>query len=319
MILPFLQQLLGLGLLLLLIMALLAPLESLSWWAGWFGPPNNRATSQEEAISSTGAPSQSADHYIVYLSGIGAIAGDFLEDEEVAFLNKLEQSIPNSIVVCDVFPYGMNNNGLTGQRFFASLWRGIKHLKLEKRELLTVFVNIRNVFQVAVSADTRYGPVYNYGIAQAIMNSLASKGYTIGSGKPITIIGFSGGTQVALGSATFIQPRFGAPIQIISLGGVMADDPGLATIEHLYHFHGSKDPIQKIGAIAYAGRWPLLRYSAWNRAKALGKISYFPAGPVTHNDPGGYLLASQSQAANPPTPQDRIVERIITLIEEQER
>lgn len=65
----------------------------------------------------------------------------------------------------------------------------------------------------------------------------------------------------------------GAPLFIISLGGVMADDPGLDAIEHLYHLYWTRDPVQRIGQIAYAGRWPILSYSPWNRAKAEGKIA----------------------------------------------
>lgn len=289
---PLILNLLGVGLLLLLIAGALAPFESLGWWAGWFGKPPQQdimaAASEEVADKQVAAE---AERYLVYLSGIGVIAGNAVEPIEIGFLNALRARIPDAVLVDDVFPYAMNNRGLTGQRLFSRMWQWIRKLRLEnKGGLLAALVNARNVFQVAVSADRRYGPIYNYGISEVIVQHLQQRGYRIGSRKRVTLIGYSGGGQISIGAAAYLQSSLGgAPLQIISVGGVMSDDPGLASIEHLFHFFGSKDPVQKIGAIAYAGRWPLLRYSPWNQAKADGKITMFPLGPIGHTGPGGYF------------------------------
>jgi hypothetical protein len=311
-------QLLIFGLILLLIAGMLAPFESLGWWAGWFGTPAEQIQPTPNVGTRTDFDSHDADHYLVYLSGIGAISGNFLEKEEIAFLDKIAARVPNTVVVRDVFPYAMNNNGLTGQRMFSTIWQWIVKLKLQNKQLLTIFVNLRNTFQVAVCADLRYGPVYNYGTAEVILKGLLRHGYHMSSKKPITILGYSGGAQIALGAATYLQPRLQAPLRIISFGGVMADDPGLYHIEHLYHFHGSKDIVQPLGAIAYAGRWPILPYSPWNRAKAQGKITMIPAGPVRHNDPEGYFRAQEDAPLEQPTPQDHIVDTVIKLIKQAE-
>ena len=308
-------HLLLLGLILLLIAGMLAPFESLGWWAGWFGATPDQLQKTEDTVAETSLISHDADHYLVYLSGIGAISGDFLEKEEMAFLDKIAARVPGTAVVKDVFPYAMNNNGLTGQRFFSMIWQWIVGLKLQNKQLMTIFVNLRNTFQVAVCADLRYGPVYNYGAAEVIFQGLQRQSYPVGSGKPVTILGYSGGAQIALGAATYLQPLIQAPLRIISFGGVMADDPGCYRIEHLYHFYGSKDVVQPIGAIAYAGRWPILSYSPWNRAKAHGKITKIPAGPVTHNDPGGYFLAKEDAAEDRPAPQEHIVDTVVSLIQ----
>jgi hypothetical protein len=293
-LLPFLFQLLGIGLLLLLIAALLAPFESLGWWAGWFGrsAAKNTAAPSEQKASDMQVPAE-ARHYLVYLSGIEAISGDFLETEEIDLCDQLAARFPGTIVVRDVFPYAMNNRGLTSQRLFTWLWNHIVQVKLRKKTLLTNLINVRNLFQVAVSADRRYGPIYNYGTAEVIRDELLRQGYRVGSGKPVSLIGYSGGGQIALGAATYLHPMLeGAPLRIISLGGVMADDPGLDYIEHLYHFYGTKDPVQQIGQIAYAGRWPILPHSPWNRAKADGKISMIAVGPIGHTGAKGYFSAT---------------------------
>jgi hypothetical protein len=310
--LPFIYQLLLLGFIILLIWALLSPFESLGWWAGWFGRPASQDTIAA-ALKQTERPE--INHYIVYLSGIGAISGDFLYPEEIAFLDTVAARMPHVAIVKDVFPYAMNNNGLTGQRFFTWLWRWIKKLNLEGRKLLTNLINIRNLFQVAVSADRRYGPIYNYGTAEVIRDGLLRQGYHISSGIPVTLIGYSGGGQISLGAAAYLQPMLNAPLQIISMGGVMADDPGIERVDHLYHLYGTKDPVQKLGAIAYAGRWPLLTYSPWNQAKAEGKITMNAVGPITHNDPGGYFEAKEG--GDVPNYQAHIVDVVTSLIEQQ--
>src|SRR6266699_2415797 len=90
-------------------------------------------------------------HYLVYLSGIGAISGDYLEPTEIELCDELAARFPGTVVVKNVFPYAMNNRGLTGHRIFSSLWRGIERLKIEGKErLLPNLINIRNLFQMVV-------------------------------------------------------------------------------------------------------------------------------------------------------------------------
>lgn len=299
-LLPTLFKLLGFGIFLLLVIAALSPFESLGWWAGWSGEssaPEDPVTPAPDAGAAGVAPE--AEHYLVYLSGIGAISGDYLYDKEIALLDALEANISGGLVVRDVFPYAMNNNGLTGQRFFAWVW----HL-----------VVLRNLFQVAVSADKRFGPIYNFGTAQVILKSLLWHGYRVSSGKPVTLLGYSGGGQIAIGAATYLKAMIRGPLQVISLGGVLSDDPGLDYVDHLYHLYGSKDGIQKIGAVAYAGRWPVLPYSPWNRARAEDRISTIALGPFRHNDPCGYFDA-ECKLEDGLSHQERVVEVIRTMVE----
>jgi hypothetical protein len=144
------------------------------------------------------------------------------------------------------------------------------------------------MLQVAVSADPRYGPIYSLGVAQEIARSLARHGYRLGSQKPVCLIGFSGGGQVSVGCATYLSPLIDAPVKVISIGGVISDDPGINHVQHLTHFFGEKDPIQKAGEVLWPGRWPIMAQSDWNRAKARGKIDMVDLGPMAHNALGGY-------------------------------
>jgi hypothetical protein len=52
--------------------------------------------------------SAEASHYLVYLSGISAISGDFLEPTEIELCDELAARFPGTAVVKDVLPYAVN-------------------------------------------------------------------------------------------------------------------------------------------------------------------------------------------------------------------
>ena len=61
-----------------LLIGLLAPMESLGWWAGWSG---------ESHLPLPEAGVAQPKRVLVYLSGIGSISGDELLAEEALFLD----------------------------------------------------------------------------------------------------------------------------------------------------------------------------------------------------------------------------------------
>ncbi|NTU81597.1 MAG: hypothetical protein HGA45_19820 [Chloroflexales bacterium] len=278
------------ALVLLFLSAAVAPLESLGWWAGWFGdkeapPVPGQAKAVDVAVKES--PSQ---HFVVYLSGIGAMDPDSIPQEEIDWGHMLVHRLPETAVLADVYPYSVTNSGLGTQRFFSRMWNYLEQRRLKNPyDLLQFLINIRNMFQVAISADRRYGPIYNLGVANAIVKALQLRGYRLGSGKPVTLLGFSGGGQIALGTATFLKPMLKAPVRVISIGGVMSDDVGLNYITKLYHLWGHLDPLQGLGEKLYAGRWKWFPNSDWNRALAAGKIEFVDMGQMNHNGPTNYF------------------------------
>ncbi|NJP06105.1 MAG: hypothetical protein HC837_11025 [Chloroflexaceae bacterium] len=289
MILSDILFLLFLALIAVLLAGALAPFESLGWWAGWYdatAPEDADATSQDAVDRARAA---TADHYIVYLSGIGDISGDTLTQGEIVFLDELAQRMPDTVIIRDIFPYSMHDKGLSGQGFFAGLWDWVQKSKIRGNELPALMVNIRNMFQVGVSADPRYGPIYNQGSSELILRGLLRHGYPLGSGKPVTLIGYSGGGQISIGAVTFLKHMINAPIQVISIGGVMSSDRGIQYLEHLYHLYGDKDVVQKLGAIMYSSRWSIMPKSSWNTATKEGRISQISLGPIDHNGAVGYF------------------------------
>ena len=278
-------------LLLVVIAALIAPLEALGWWAGWFGDGeehDGEARPPDEGVDAGGV--EPAEHYLVYLSGIGTIAGRSVFSEETRFLDALRANLPGTIVIDDIYPYSVTNVGLTGERVFAGLWRWIERQRLKsERSLLIGLVNIRNMMQVGVSADARYGPIYNLGVAQGIWRLLRRDGYRASSGLPITLIGWSGGGQIAVGAAPYLAHLSGTQVRIISIAGLISADPGVLSVEHLHLLQGTKDPVPTLGVALFPGRWPLMVHSSWNRARAAGKVSTVSLGQYTHIGKGGYF------------------------------
>ena len=186
--------------LLLFVTAALAPMESLGWWAGWSREGVDKGPAELSQAEQTAQVGAEPDMYIIYLSGIGAISGDSFPDEEYPFLHGLEQRLPTAKVITDVYPYSVTNNGLTGQRFFACAWKQVEKLRLKNpNSLLAMFVNLRNALQMFVSADRRYGPIYNLGIANEMYRVLLEKGYRPEGKRPIILLGWSGGGQISIG------------------------------------------------------------------------------------------------------------------------
>lgn len=283
--------LIGIGIILLVIAWIFAPLESLGWWAGWSKgshTPLKRADLVEKA--SRFQPKQQKKYYLVYLSGIGMACTDKLAPDEQDFIQGLQKALPDAEIIIDVFPYSVTNNPLTGERALTPLWKKVRDIQLKNPNnlLALLSINIRNAMQVLVSSDPRYGPIYGLGVAEEIARSLARHGYPIGSRKPVFLIGYSGGGQVSVGATPYLKEIIEAPVYIVTVGGFLTDDPGVRQVEHLHHHYGENDPLQAIAGMLWSGRWPILLKSAWNQSLSTGKISLQGIGPMAHNGPGGY-------------------------------
>ncbi len=298
----------------LLITAALSPLETLSWWAGW-SEDEIAVRPSTQSKAPTASPTSSG-HYVVYLSGISSISGRFLIPREKAFIKGLQTAFPNYVIVDDVFPYSPAGLGLlSGTRQFDRLWKRVQKYKLRGRaSFLSTLIKFRNLFQVMVSADHRYGPIYNRGAATAIEKALLQSGYQPGSGATIIIVGYSGGAQVGVGAATYLKARLQAPIDIISVGGVMASEPGLNFVRQLHHIVGSKDRVQKVGAVMFPERWEAMAFSEWNVAKREGRIHHHRLDGMSHAGMRGYFgLPKFNGVSN----NQRTLEKIVSLLNEE--
>lgn len=298
-----------LGLFVLALTAALSPLETLSWWAGW-----TEDELGDGATPATDAPGHHT-HYVVYLSGVASISGKFLLPREKAFIRKLQKRFPDAVIVSDVFPYSPSGQPLLASpRLFEQLWRRVQFLRMHGRaKFLRRLINIRNIFQVMVSADHRYGPIFNQGAANVIETALLKNGYARGSGAPITVIAYSGAAQVAVGAAPFVAARLSAPVDVISVGGVLASDPGLKYVRKLHHIVGSLDNVERFGAFIFPDRWAAAAYSDWNAARREGRIDIHRIDGMTHTGLNGYFGRLHRKGG--PSNTERTLDEIASMIE----
>lgn len=287
-----------------LFMGALSPIEALGWWAGWFKPETTQVQPSTQAYT--------FEHALVFLTGIHSVSDETYARREIQFLDLLKQRLPN-VLILEVFPYAATNQALTGQRFFAWFWRLALRLKQGRLPLAGIIINLRNIWQVAVSADKRYGPIYNQAMAEAIMAELLKQGYPQNSQVPLTLIGYSGGGQIAVGAANYLKPLIAAPISVISLGGILCADPGLLALEKFYHLSGQKDWLQHLGSILFPGRWPIITYSPWNQARQRGMIEIINLGPADHTGQNGYL-DSKAMLADGRSFLQQTVDVVVSLI-----
>lgn len=295
-------DLVWIGIIAVVATALLAPLEALSWWAGWSGDFSDIAVNAEtnskvelEPTTTESAENYSAaTRYIVYLDGISQSEFEYTSDVQ-AFFDALVPVLPKDIaLIKGIMSYSVRNRPLTTNRPLAFVWRWIDSFRNSNpASVFGYFVNIRNAWVVAVSADKRYGPIYNLGIARVVYRALRQHGYQPDSGVPITLIGFSGGGQMAVATAPLLRGGLNAPVDVVSLGGVISGNINILKLEHLYHLHGDKDSVERIGPVMFPRRWAISFLSYWNRAKRMGKVSLISLGPVGHRIPGGIMDPNQ--------------------------
>jgi predicted Abi (CAAX) family protease len=287
-------DLIWIGVIAIVFAGMLAPLETLGWWAGWYG--DELDTSQtvthdnDDAIASPLSTINPISRYVVYLDGVGQ-SGEAYTPDIVDFLNAFEPVLPDDMeLVQGLMMYSVMNRPLDQDRPLAFVWRLADKMRWSNpAAILGLMLNVRNMFIVAVSADKRYGPIYNQGIAQVLYDGITKRGYQPGSGIPITLIGYSGGGQMSVASAPYLKRATGAPIDAISLGGVMSANNNLLKLEHLYHLVGSKDFVEGAGPVLFPGRRKWFPLSYWNRAMRRGKITVLSMEGVGHQVPGGYM------------------------------
>jgi hypothetical protein len=273
----------GAGVVAFLIASAWSPIGLLSWWAGHGRP------ARAEALDSRSA--DVAAQYVVYLGGIDSIDGDRHSDREVRFLDGLKRQIPHSRIVGSVFPYAASGEPLlTGPRVFRWLWRAIANIPDgAKRPARAYIVNIRNLFQVLVAADRRYGPIFQVAMSDVIMQAIAASGWRHGSNSEVCIIGYSGGAQMALAAAGHMAAQIDGPLRLIAIGGTILSTRGVEGASRLAYLYGGRDIVPRMAAAASMDRWSINPLSAWRAAVRDGRIVRTHLAGMRHLGAMGYL------------------------------
>ena len=273
-------------LLIVLILALFtAPFEALEWWVDWF--------EDDPAVAKILPPApvrHDTPYFLVYLTGIGSTEPNKHAWRELQLFEHLKEKLPNAVIVDNIFPYSMNNEALTGNRFFSWVWK-LAH-QTRSSSFVTpagIMINFRNMTQVGVSVDHRYGPIYDRGSANLVRRALSNHGYPFDSKTPVYLLGNSGGAQIATGAVPYLKQYIHGPLYVISIGGVFGSDPGHTQSTHFYHLVGQRDRIERLGRILFPRRWPIWRRSHWNLAINSGTVTTIPVHARAHTGRNSYL------------------------------
>lgn len=227
-------------------------------------------------------------HYLVYLDGIHLRQSEH-PPRINAFLAELEHTLgPTTTVLKTIEPYTVLPVGLADDAGSAWFWRRLltlqeQHPNAVVQVLAAVLVQANNVIKVGISSDRRYGPIINYEQALKVAERLSAMGFHPSAGAPITLLGYSGGGEMAMGMADDLQRICRCPVSIITFCGVFSGNQDLARVEGITTVVGSRDPLDVIGRLIYPGRSPLLPFTRWNKAMRSGRVCRPLIPGMTHN------------------------------------
>lgn len=288
----------------------LAPLESVGWWNGWWFKDSQKPEQEFKLTNLAVSNNSDYSRVVFYLTGIGGASDKNNVPLEQDFLSALKAKLSKTKVIDAIYPYSVINRPLTDGRLLAKFWRFALKAKQHGKAKIGFLINLRNLFQVLLAADDRYGTFFYQGAASIMVKKLLEIAYDPESEIPIYIIGYSGGGQVAAGAGPYLARVVKAPVTVISLGGVVSSNPLVDRIDRLVHIVSNKDKVAKLGFI-FAGRWPINYFSAWNRAKRKKRIKLIRLEQMQHDGKGGYL-DRDSKLANGQSYFDKTLETIAT-------
>ncbi|MEB3194311.1 MAG: alpha/beta hydrolase [Cyanobacteriota bacterium] len=285
-----------------------------AFWEGWIGglqePAQLFAAEKEWARSRVGPE----PHYVVYLDGIHQHANEH-PPRITAFLSLLEQALgPHTRLLKGIEAYTVLPVGLAEDPGTAWFWRRLFTLQEQNPSALVqvlagMLVQANNVIKVGISSDRRYGPIVNVEQALKVAERLAEQGFHPSSGSAITLLGYSGGGEMAMGMADYLRRICRCPVHIITFCGVFSGNQPLTKVAGITTVVGTRDPLQVLGRIAFPGRSPLLPFTPWNKAVRAGAVRRTLIAGMTHNGNQGPFSERHREAviqailaAMPPQP-----------------
>ncbi len=293
--------------LLLLVWGIIAPVGTVVWWLNQEAENLGfKRNSPAELVSSLRIKDSASTSnqliprarndaniscYIVFLPGVGDFSADQITEGEKDFLDRLVESHPDCVAIQDVFPYSTIDEGRGSRPVLAPLWK-FAHEADGVFGIANVLIKVRNLWQFAISADERYGPIYNQGIATIAierMNAIHTIPKGLSQPLQVVLIGTSGGAQVALGAAPYLKRWLNAQITVVSVGGVFNGKNGFDEVKHVYQVRGCKDWIEKIGGVVFPSRWFWTVGSPFNRAHLRNDYTAVRSDCQEHDGNKGYF------------------------------
>ena len=231
-------------------------------------------------------------HFLVYLDGIHQ-SEESHPPRVQEFLNCLESEIANdSLLVKGIEAYTITDVGLRAASYSRWFWQRLFALQEHHANAFVQFVcafciQANNVIKVGISSDRRYGPVMNYELALKIARRLEQLDFHPSHAFRVVLVGYSGGAEMAIGTAEILQKLCFSPVQVITVCGVFSGNAALESIQDVAMVVGSKDPVAAFGRLAYPGRLSLLPLTNWNRWQRSHSLHRYQIDRMSHNGSSG--------------------------------
>ena len=231
-------------------------------------------------------------HFLVYLDGIHQSEENHPPRVQ-EFLNCLESEIDNdSLLVKGIEAYTVTDVGLRSDSYSRWFWRWLFSLQEHHPNGIVQFIcafciQANNVIKVGISSDRRYGPVMNYELALKIARRLEQLDFHPLHASRVILVGYSGGAEMAIGTAEMLQKLCCSPVQVITICGVFSGNAALESIQDVAMVVGSQDPVAAFGRIAYPGRLGLLPLTNWNRWQRSHCLHRYCIERMSHNGSSG--------------------------------
>ena len=258
------------------------------FWEGWM----NGLPDPSRLFTADGEASGRHQHYVVYLDGIHQ-SEESHPPRVSDFLGCLEESIAeDTMLVKGIEAYTITNAGLRSTTFAGWLWQRLFALQEHHPNGLVRFicafcVQVNNVIKVGISSDRRYGPVMNYELALKIARRLDAIGFRPHQASRIILVGYSGGGEMAIGTAEILQQLCRVRVQVITICGVFSGNGELESVNDVAMVVGSQDPVAALGRIAYPGRLSFLPLSNWNCWQRHHSLQRYMIEGMSHNGSSG--------------------------------
>ena len=258
------------------------------FWEGWM----NGLPDPSRLFTADGEVSGRHQHYVVYLDGIHQ-SEESHPPRVSDFLGCLEESIAeDTMLVKGIEAYTITNAGLRSTTFAGWLWQRLFALQEHHPNGLVRFicafcVQANNVIKVGISSDRRYGPVMNYELALKIARRLDAIGFRPHQASRIILVGYSGGGEMAIGTAEILQQLCRVRVQVITICGVFSGNGELESVNDVAMVVGSQDPVAALGRIAYPGRLSFLPLSNWNCWQRHHSLQRYMIEGMSHNGSSG--------------------------------
>ena len=152
--------------------AMAVPISVLVWWSGWTRRAHDGPGVSERPAQAAAPAPVPAGPILVYFSGVGDISDAYQSRYEDELLEAVAERVRGLVAITDVFGFSVDNLSMTSQRRLGWFWRWVHDVRTRKNSPLKragLLINLRNILHISVSADGRYGPVYNYGVAEMVL------------------------------------------------------------------------------------------------------------------------------------------------------